>query len=423
MKHRIVTTPAALALLALVLMSNGAAAQAPDDPISAEAMAAFERIKPEAMRTLGVLGGSIEGNHLAWNVSHILNAYVLMYEATGDAKYLDALPSYADRIFYNRADRWGIPDELRGRVVKGWTSRRYQTGDKTFCWMGHAAATVLPIVRWSYYVKKDPQLAAKYGEKADAYVRQAAETILDFDTDWRQGPGADEGHYLGLYDEKYASSPHKPGGIQDEPLPYNYHSLAGRLFVWLYLATGDERFERRAAMIARFEKNRMRVEGDTYAWAYAAYRHDKAYEDTGHASLTMSFPLEAFKAGIVFDEADVRRIVNRFLAWCPEGLEKMPTYMDGSGDTGKDHNMTRWAILARHDERVRQRAYDYMKARWDVKHGTQFRYLEGAAHLLAAANPPQRYEVLPPLARVEINPSSLFTTNQPRETTHGPSTQ
>lgn len=389
-----ITDMTTIGLLAITLLAGQAIAQVPDDPISQDAFAAFKRIEPGALDTLALLCESIEGNRIGWNASHILNAYVLMYEATGDAAYMDIMPRYADRIFYNRADRWGITDELRGRVVKGWTSRKYQTGDKTSCWLGHAASTLIPIVRWSYYVKQDPALAEKYGEKADEYVRQAAETLLDFDTDWREGPGEDVGHYLGLYDPKYAKSSHEPGGIQDQPLPFNYHSLAGQLSIWLYLTTGQEVFKDRAAKIATFLKSNLREEDDTYAWPYAVYRKDKSYEDTGHASLTMALPLEASAAGIVFDEADVDRVVNRFLAWCPEGTQTMPTYIDGTGDDGKDHNMTRWAILTRYDERVRDRAYAYMKARWDEPSGAQFRYLEGAAYLIAAVHADTRYPSL-----------------------------
>ena len=357
------------------------------DEIARQATEAWKVIEPQS--GLAEFTASHRGNRLAWNAACILDSYIYLYEATRDGKYLAAIPKHADLIFDNRADRWGISDKLRGRVVKGWASTDYTTDHTPTCWMGHAAMILRPIIRWAYFVKADEKLRAKYGRKADQYLREAAESMLDFDSDWREGPTSGEGHYLGLYDAKYKTI---RGGIQDQPIPFNYHSLAGRTFAWLWLTTGEQRFKLRAEKLGRFFKNRLRLEDNAYVWKYAVYRPD-GYEDTGHSSMNVAFAVDAYRAGIVFDAQDIGRFVNCLNRWY-RGPEYMPETIDGKGRAKSDHNMTRWAILAHVSPQARKVAYEYMRPRWDAASGSRFRYMEGAAHLICSGQPTQFYQPL-----------------------------
>jgi len=321
-----------------------------------EAVAVWQAIEPR--RRLAKFTASHHGNRFAWNAACILDSYVTLYEATGDAKYLSEIPKHAGVIFENRADRWGIVDQLRGRVVMGWASNEYTTDRAPTGWLGHTAMILRPIVRWAYFVRKDPKLRAQRGKKADQYLTWAIESMDDFDSNWRAGPQDGEGYYLGLYDKKNANV---RGGIQDQPLPFNYRSLTGWTFLWLWLNTEEERFKARAEKLARFVKNRLRVEDAGYAWSCAVYRPGE-YEDTGHASTNVAFPVDAYRADLVFEAQDMRRFVNCLKRWYG-GTGYMPATIDGQGRAGKDHNMTRWAVLAYEDPVARRIAYEYMKKR------------------------------------------------------------
>jgi len=71
--------------------------------IAREAVAVWQAIEPRSR--LAEFTASHHGNWLAWNVACILDSYVTLYEAIGDAKYLSEIPKHADLIFENRADR------------------------------------------------------------------------------------------------------------------------------------------------------------------------------------------------------------------------------------------------------------------------------------------------------------------------------
>jgi hypothetical protein len=56
---------------------------------------------------------------IAWRDSYEMDAYLLMYQATGDASYMDYFIELADMIVTARADKAGMPD-WRGWLRRGW---------------------------------------------------------------------------------------------------------------------------------------------------------------------------------------------------------------------------------------------------------------------------------------------------------------
>lgn len=56
---------------------------------------------------------------IAWRDSYEMDAYLLMYQATGDAAYMDYFIELADMIVTARADKAGVPD-WRGWLRRGW---------------------------------------------------------------------------------------------------------------------------------------------------------------------------------------------------------------------------------------------------------------------------------------------------------------
>jgi len=66
---------------------------------------------------------------LAWGASYVMEAYVTMYEATGETKYLDRLVYLADAVLAHRDSILGTTDYL-GRSLPGWTAgAHYSIGE------------------------------------------------------------------------------------------------------------------------------------------------------------------------------------------------------------------------------------------------------------------------------------------------------
>jgi hypothetical protein len=63
---------------------------------------------------------------IVWGSSYQLDSYVDMFQATGDAKYLEYFVALADRVLAARADKTGTLD-YRGRLTYGWPSDGHYT--------------------------------------------------------------------------------------------------------------------------------------------------------------------------------------------------------------------------------------------------------------------------------------------------------
>jgi hypothetical protein len=67
-----------------------------------------------------------EAGQLGWGESGALSAYLLMYRAHGDAKYLDKIIDHFDRVLANRDDARGVKD-YRGLSLPAWQSAGHYT--------------------------------------------------------------------------------------------------------------------------------------------------------------------------------------------------------------------------------------------------------------------------------------------------------
>ncbi len=66
---------------------------------------------------------------LAWGASYVMEAYLIMYEATGDTAYLDVLGELSDAVLANRDSERGWTD-YRGLSLPGWSAAgHYSIGE------------------------------------------------------------------------------------------------------------------------------------------------------------------------------------------------------------------------------------------------------------------------------------------------------
>jgi hypothetical protein len=124
---RLPAAAAALAVVAaLIALLAGApvarAAEAPAEPPAAPR----DYAQPSTFDVLnlswkgGAGNSGSSGDGLVWGGSYFLQAYLLMYEATGDRRYLNTFVAQADRILAARDSERGRRD-ARGRSLPAWS--------------------------------------------------------------------------------------------------------------------------------------------------------------------------------------------------------------------------------------------------------------------------------------------------------------
>ncbi|MBI5768370.1 MAG: hypothetical protein HZA93_11290 [Verrucomicrobia bacterium] len=198
----------------------------------------------------------------------------------------------------------------------------------TLAYMGYAGVIYHPMLRFAEQVKARPQLAA-LAPAAARFVQAAEETYADASRRlWRDGPGEGEGYYLCC--ERGESFPYDNIG---EPFNYLGRHTAAQLA--LHRLTGKAEYRVRAEKMARLFKNRLTLDAarDLYVWNYwyepvtttgwtranspsfniPEFPKTARVEDTSHGVLDIALVTQAQRAGVVFDERDLRRFAQTLL--------------------------------------------------------------------------------------------------------------
>ncbi len=308
---------------------------------------------------------------IAWGDSYTLSALAEMLAATGDLKYADMFVRITDHVLKARDNLHNLRDEYRGTVNPAWGSVKYSNG-KRYVWAVHTGMICEPLARFAGVVRKDRKLKERYATKADEYLAAAQQAVAVHEPDYRPGPGKDEAH---LY-----------GHVRQKHLPLNMQNALVRAWIYIDDATGKADHREHIEQLARFFRNRIRVEPDgALTWEYQPPLDGAGttFEDVSHGSINADFLVVCHEHGIVFNKQDI------------QGLEKTlltrVTRPDGSiagtiGGTGKvnQHKVQalRWAALARHSEPVRQRLVAMRRAESFGGGGTD---MLGCALLVAAS--------------------------------------
>lgn len=187
---------------------------------------------------------------------------------------------------------------------------------------GHHTAVILaPYAEFNYLVKSNPNLA-KYKNKADKYQKAIIESMDDYENTW-----VDKGNYGYYIFEK--GIPFWSDGVEE---PYNANSYAGKVFLYLYLSTGEEKYKARANKIANLiKKGLIKEPNGSYVWYYwfghpsngwnketnisknlSFYPPNKAMEDTSHAQSVISFINDCYENNLFFKKEDIKALVNTF---------------------------------------------------------------------------------------------------------------
>lgn len=306
-----------------------------------------------------------KGENFCWNAAYDLGRFVASYRAFGDTAWLDAGLRYYEFLVSNLDTG---PDGYLGWIGP------YEYDESVWCDV-HVGDAILfdGLLGFSEVVHFDPKLHGRYGEPARKYVALAQRNLFE---KWdARGTWTTDGPY-GAYRSwnRYGA----PGNLKDWPvrddirnsnlaLPFNKQDDIGAVALKLYRMTGEAQYRDRAFRIFAFQKSRLDLIDDRYAWNYwepfgaadidltaGKTRHwvnvhpDRPYQagEVGHI-------VDAYHNGVVFDEQDIRRILNTNLRVMWNGSFDTPAYRNSNGNDKQTAGVL-WTALADFDETVRK---------------------------------------------------------------------
>jgi hypothetical protein len=239
----------------------------------------------------------------------------------------------------------------------------------------HTGMITAPIAEFCRLVRDDHRLAPRYGAKSARYLPAVRAAVGVHDDEWRQSDTG-EGWYSW---EKGTPLPND--GCE---MPLNqFLALATTQLHLSALGGCPSHRDRGERMLTTF-RNDLAVKGNSYVWrywwtkgwVYRGYRQadgvsewtpalpaGRQMEDGSHGALDVEAALTGYRLGLVFTEADLRRMAatytDNMMRYAADGTPHVTTNVDGSGGTGaQDQQAQRWVNLAGWDERIYTHARD-----------------------------------------------------------------
>lgn len=235
-----------------------------------------------------------------------------MYRHTGDRRYFDENLKLVRVVIDNRDDRRTPQEQLwNDSVAPLWSDGTYSPRGRE-AYVLHTGLIAYPIFDFLLLAREDPDLLAAFNPgEYDRILAAVQEAVAFHDAEWIDGPGPSEGHYQ-------HPSDYEDSNYATVPVPFNWLSAMGRALWTSYLLTGDSDHRDRAIRLAHYCRNRLHPTPDgAYIWKYylprESVRHQSKQwdgvfsEDTGHAALSLPFPILMADHGQVFDADDMMR--------------------------------------------------------------------------------------------------------------------
>lgn len=171
---------------------------------------------------------------------------------------------------------------------------------------------VYPMLEFLLLARQDDRFSEALGTDGLEIERAALQSLAFHDRQWREGPGAGEGHYVGLNQEP---------SLEGVPLPANRLAAMGCAHWLAWQVVGDRAHHDRACALGRYLRNRLTVTADdAFRWSYSLPAQPtpnatvEVAEDISHAALTVSLPILLGEAGEVFTVQDLQRLGRTVMA-------------------------------------------------------------------------------------------------------------
>ncbi len=340
-------SPSAALVLALTLVPGRARAE------GASARFAFDKADQALNAGDGYKTATNETGTLGWGESYVMMGYAAMFRQSGDPTYLVKLADHAASVMKSTDQARGIND-YAGRSRPCWQSTKYSSGSEPYCWAVHAGMLLLPMAELAELVAAHPEYAGldvpgqgKLGDVTAALVPQLEQAVAVFDADWKSGPAAGEGHYV-------AESGATFTGYGGQALPLNMMNALGRAQLALWQVTQNDAYKQRAQALGTYLKNRLSVNGTSYAWTYRGVAWTGTNgEDISHAAINVDFAVRLREASLVFTDADLKRFASTLFDKVHVDSATTADLVDGTGGTNKYTPIAAlWLGLSPYDARV-----------------------------------------------------------------------
>ena len=273
---------------------------------------------------------SPDQGHIAFGEAFVMKAYVLMYEATKDKRYLDDFIKVADSVLDRRDSVRGVKD-YRGLSLPAWRTNKFSSEYKIYAL--HTGLIVTPMAQFASVVKKDSNLAS-YGSKANVYLQAAKDGIAVHYGDNIRYPD-NNSTWIEDSNKMYLER------------PINMSLGLGSAMLAVYEATGDKTYLDKGTKIANFLKGYLKVNSSVngYVWGYypndARNRFTNTMEDTNHTIYDMEFVNLAYRNGI-FSSADMQMFANTGSKLMVKSGGTIADAVDGSGTYDHPAEFANW---------------------------------------------------------------------------------
>jgi hypothetical protein len=329
-----------------------------------------------------------DGELFCWNASGAAADLVRGYEATGDARWLEGAQVYFDFLLGKLTRDPDGNEGWIGHSIWETPAKKELAAYRTDAVVGDAIL-LAPLLRFAEIVKADPALQARFGAAAGRYVDKAER--IGWEKWNHRGAYYRDAAGYGSYRmpvqfinaQSGAWAPAPPVAHSEN---LNKHSAMALVMVRLWRITGRVEYRTRAEEIMARLKHLFRylpaedrvtwnfwmphgphdiVNGKLASWV-AVHPNRPAYQAEEVARM-----VEMYDSGLVFDRADMQRLINTNHFMMPAKSGGAWRSSDGSTDAGK-----LWTSLARFDDKIRTRWVESLQASDKPKDQLDLAYIE-----------------------------------------------
>jgi hypothetical protein len=312
------------------------------------------------------------GEEIGWLVTPFTNGFYWGYMATGDTKWFDMLIDWCDSVIKRGVKEpdgyigWPKAEGASTASVKPFTTDN-ELGDAMF---------LHPMVLMAGQVLKAPALKAKYGAKAEEYLKLSEQMYDKWIARgaWREVGGLWVVPTFGLdtaankwtegYDQR---------NVDGFSLPDNKQNFIAGWLIAMYDVTKKPAYREKAEKWWQVQKSRMktREDGKYFVWNYwdaGGPWDDKpggglkhwvgVHPNGGYYTVDVEGIVLAYEHGLVFTKADIDRLIatNRDYMWNKEVKGAKFQRIDG-GEPDKRWAKSPgvlWTALTPYDETLRK---------------------------------------------------------------------
>lgn len=320
---------------------------------------------------------NFNGEASAWHAAYVASDFLLGYEAYGNVKWLEEGEKFYDFLISKLTKD---PDGYEGWIGETINQTEKVRADAL---VGDAIMCEF-LVEFALIVRGKPELQARFGAKADEYVKLVRRIIWD---KWNhRGCYYEDAGYGGYHthdkviDGATGKWLDRPSSVISDNL--NKHYSAGRVILRLWRLDPRPEYKERVIKIFSRAKAMWRhfPDEDRIVWNFWMPQGPYDLEGTapkswvgvhssraGYQAGEVGDWIEVYDSGLVFEQKDFERII-RTNHWMADNGWKCA---DGTSAAG-----TRWDALARFDDRIRKQYEEELRGKNHPRFQIRFAYLK-----------------------------------------------